>query len=437
MFNILIQCLWIIASTMIFVCGVYFSFKLNFIHLNFKEMFNAIKKKSDGKDTISFFQSLTMALAGRIGVGSLSGIALAIYLGGPGVLLWIWLTSFLCATNAFAESVLAVIFRKKDSGNVYRGGPFYYISDGIGNNNLALLYAFIILIAYIGGFLTIQVNTISKCVGTLVSLNPFIIGLIVAVLSGVTIFGGVKKIAVTTSKLVPIMTVFYLSICFYIIITNITMLPQILINIINSAFNFKAFGTGILSTLLIGMQKGIFSSEVGLGTGSIVAVTADTKSPSTNGLVQAFGIHVENLLFATITVFVICMSNYQDLIITDPNGIEITIYAFKQYIGNIAPLIIAIIIALFGFSTILTGYYYGESSLKFIKKTSKMDIVILKGVTLIVLVIGSIVSSNLLWTIIDIMVGIIAIINVYALFKLRNVVIDEYKDYEINKNIIN
>ena len=415
---------------MIFACGIYFSFKLKFIHLNFKAMFKAISEKSDKKDSISSFQSLTMALAGRIGVGSLAGIALAVYLGGPGVLFWIWLTSFLCATNAFAESVLAVVFRKKDSGNIYRGGPFYYISDGIGNRNLAIIYAVIVLIAYIGGFLTMQVNTVSKCVNDLVGLNPLIIGIIAAILTGITIFGGVKKIATTTSKLIPVITIFYVSICLYIIMTNINMLPHIISNIFDAAFNFKSFGIGIISTLLIGMQKGIFSSEVGLGTGSIAAVVADTESPSSNGLVQTFGIHIENLLIATITVFVICMSDYSNLVLIDPNGVELTIHAFKYHIGNIGPLFVVITIGLFALSTILTGYYYGESSLKFITNTNRLHIFILKMITLIVIVIGSVISSNLLWTIVDILVGIIAIINIYALFSLRKIVVSEYKDYK-------
>ena len=407
---------------MIFLCGIYYCFKLNFIHLNFKKMFSAIKEKSNKKDSISSFQSLTMALAGRIGVGSLAGIALAIYLGGSGVLFWIWLTSFLCATNTYVESILAVIFRKKDSGNIYRGGPFYYIKDGLGNKTLAIIYAIIILISYIGGFLTIQVNTISKCINSLFECNPLFIGIVIAILAGTTILGGVKKIAHTTSKLVPIMTALYFSICTFILIKNFAILPKTLITIVDSAFNFKTFGTGILSTLLIGMQKGIFSSEVGLGTGSIVAVTADTKTPSINGLVQTFGIHVENLLFATITVLVICMSNYQDILLSDPNGIEITLYAFKYHIGNIGPLFVTITIALFGISTILTGYYYGESSLKFIKNTNNLDIFFLKTFTLLVLILGSITSSNLLWSIVDIMVGIIAIINIYSIFKLRKLV---------------
>lgn len=430
MLNFLIQGLWLIATIMIFLSGIYFSFKLGFIHLNFKQMIEAIRQKKNNEDGISLFQSLTMSLAGRIGVGSLSGIALAIYLGGPGVIFWIWLTSLLCSTNAFAESVLAIVFRRKDNGNIYRGGPFYYMQDGLGNKLLACFYASIVLIAYVGGFMTIQINTVAKSITNMLPISPAIIGVGIAVIAGITILGGVKKIANTTSKLVPIMTLFYIIICGYIILKNHTMIPAILEMIFDSAFDFKAFGMGILSTLLIGMQKGIFSSEVGLGTGSIAAVTADADYPAQNGIVQIFEIHFENILIATITTFVVCMSNYQNLIIADPNGIEITLQAFEYHLGSWGPIFVTIIITLFGLATVLTGYYYGESSLKFLKKTKKIDVIILKLITIGIVFIGSIASSEILWNITDALVGILAISNIYAMFSLRSIVVEEYKNYK-------
>lgn len=208
---------------------------------------------------------------------------------------------------------------EKTRGNIYRGGPFYYIKDGMGNKKLALLYAIIIIFSFIGGFLTIQVNTVSKSINSIIDISPIIIGIIISLIAGITIFGGVKKIANVTEKLVPIVTLFYVIVCGYIIFTKSELIRPILSQIIESSFNFRAFGGGVITTLLIGMQKGIFSSEVGLGTGSIAAATADTKTAVDNGLVQIFGIHIENILFATITTFVVCMSGYASLVIGDPN----------------------------------------------------------------------------------------------------------------------
>lgn len=431
--SMFLDCLWIVSTFMIFAIGIYFCFKLNFIHLNFKQMFKAITTKPNHQDGISSFKTLTMALAGRIGTGSLAGIALAIYIGGPGTIFWIWITSFLCATTAFAESVLAIIYRKKDTTHVYRGGPFYYIKNGMKNDKLAIIYALIILIAYTGGFSTIQINTMSKAITSLININPIIIGIIAAILVGTTIFTGVKGIANTTSKLIPFMAFFYLIMCMFIIITNMDQIPEVFNLILNNILNFKAAGLGIFSTLLVGMQKGIFSSEVGLGTGSIAAAISDTNEPVLGGLVQTFGIHIENLVIATLTAFVIIMSNYQILNITDPNGIEITNYAFNFHIGNIGELFVTITIILFGLSTIMAGYYYSESSLKFLKETKPRDTFILKVITLILLIVGSIISSKILWLIIDILVGIIAIINIYALFSLRKIVINEYHKYKLKQ----
>jgi len=419
MINLLTEFLWIVATFMIFFCGIYFAFKLKFVHLRFGKMFSALKEEKSG--SISHFQSLMIALAGRIGVGSLAGIALAVYIGGPGVIFWIWLTSFLCASNAFVESYLGVIFRKKEK-DIYLGGPFYYISEGLKNKRLAIIYALIFLVSYIGGFLTVQINTMSKSINSLVQISPLLVGVIVCILAGTTIIGGVKKIANTTGKLIPIVTIFYLAMGTFIIISNLSLLPNVFSDIIGSALNFRSFGAGVIITMLLGMQKGIFSSELGLGSGAIAASLSSGETPASNGYVQTLGIHIENLLIATMTVFIICLSNYQSLNVIDANGIEITLQAFAYHFGSIGNLFIVITISLFGLSTILSGYYYGESALKFLKKTKKIDIYLLKIATLVLLVIGSVISSTLLWRAVDIMVAIIAIINIYTLFKLRKAV---------------
>lgn len=278
--------------------------------------------------------------------------------------------------------------------------------------------------------MTIQINTVTKSITSIANIEPATIGLIIAFVSGITIIGGVKKIANTTSKLVPTMVILYFTICAYIIFKNYTLIPSILLDIISSALNTKSFGIGTLTTLLIGMQKGIFSSEVGLGTGSIATAVADSDIPAQNGIAQIFEIHFENLIIATITTLVVCMSNYQNIMLTDPNGIEITLQAFNYHLGHFGVLFIAIIISLFGLATILTGYYYGESSFKFLKKTNKFDIFVLKFITILIIFWGSIASSKLLWSITDILVGILAIINIYAIFSLRKIVIEEYKEWQ-------
>lgn len=294
---------------------------------------------------------------------------------------------------------------------------------------MAFFYAFIILIAYIGGFSSLQVNTVSRCLQDLYGISPITVGIVFALLTGFTILGGVKKIASTTSKLIPIVTGLYVTVCMYFILSHLNQVPQIFISILNSALNVRSFGIGTISTLLIGMQKGIFSSEVGLGTGSIVAVTADTSSPSQSGLTQTFGIHIENLVIASITVFVILLTNYNSLVLRRSEWYRNYFICFsKSYAEKHGSILVSITITLFALATVIAGYYYGESSLKYLKqKTTKFDIFCLKVTSLIIIIIGSVVSSKSLWQSIDILVAIIAIINIYSLFALKDVVIEEYK----------
>ena len=420
--------LWIIASSCIFLVGIYYSFKLNFIHLNLWAMFKALSTKSNHEEGISPFITLTMAVAGRIGTGSLAGIALAVYLGGPGTIFWIWVTSILCASNAFVESLLALVYKVKDTKHIYQGGPYYYIKNGMNNNPLAKLSALIILITFLFGFMTIQVNTVSIAITNIININPIVIGIIIAVLVGTTIISGVKGIANITSKLVPFMALFFFITCSSIIIINLKDIPHVFSLIFNNIIDYKAVGLGTLAPLLIGMQKGIFSSEAGLGTGSIAAAITDTKDPKVGGLVQTFGIHLENLIIATLTAFVIILSNYQSKRIIDPNGIEITNYAFKYHLGHIGPLLVTIIIIFFGLATLFTSYYYTESSFKFLKhKVTKKDLLVLKIITLLLLIISSAISSQIIWFIVDVLVGLLAIINSYALFSLRHIVFKEYQ----------
>jgi len=221
MFNILNSLLWAVAVLFLIGGGIYFTFYLKGIQFSFSEMVKSFSHKKDSK--ISPFQSLTMALAARIGVGSLAGIALAIYIGGPGTIFWIWVSSILTSVNAFSESLLGTIYREKD-GDIYKGGPAYYIDKGLGNKKLALSYALLIMFSYIVGFMTIQANTISASVQDYFQVSPIITGIILALVSGISIIKGVKGIVNLTSKLVPVMGAVYLILGVYIIFDNFSVL---------------------------------------------------------------------------------------------------------------------------------------------------------------------------------------------------------------------
>jgi len=418
--NSIDQKLWIIVTIFIFLVGIYFTRKLRGLQFNFIKMIKELTKKEQSKGGLNSFKTLMLSLAGRIGVGSISGVALAIYLGGPGTLFWIWAISLLSSTLAYAETYLGIKYKEKDENKIYKGGPAYYIKKGLNKPKLGALYAIIIIICYGIGFMSVQSNTITKAVTSIANIEPVIVGILLAIISFIIIFGGVKKIADATSKIVPIMSGVYILLSIIIITINIKLVPGIFLSIIKSAFNLKSFSTGFLATLLIGVQRGIFSNEAGLGTGSIAASSGTSNDPIGQGYIQMLGIYITSFLICSATAIIILTSNYSTLNIPDPNGIELATHAFMYHLGNMGNTILVICMFLFAFSTILSGYYYGESSLKyFFTKVNKKYINALKLLTVAVIFTGSISSPTIMWKLTDIFVAILSLINIYSIFKLR------------------
>ena len=416
---------WMLATIMLISCGLFYTYKLHFTQLNFKRMFQSLKNNSD-KDGISPFKTLTLALAARIGVGSLAGIAIGIYNGGIGVIFWIWISSFITMPNSFVESSLAVMFHEKD-GKYYKGGPAYYIEKGLGLKKTALLYAIIITVCYLGGFLAIQSNTIAVSLKNYANISLVITGLVVASISYIIISKGLKRIANFTSLLVPVMGIMYMIVAIIIIFINIDKIPTILGAIVKEAFNIKALGWGVLASMLIGVQRGIFSSEAGIGTGAVASGTSDAIAPSKQGYVQMLGVLFTSFIICTSTALIILTSNIDVNGFTSPNGIEITLSALNYHLGNVGTIVLVLAIISFAFSTIVSGYYYGESNLTYLYGNIKNRIWIINIVVFIILFLGAILPPTNLWNMVDIGVALLAIINSIAMLLLRKKVIEEYR----------
>ena len=410
---------WGIATIFLIICGIYYTVKLKFIQFNFKEIFKSLKNGDRDKSSISPFKTLTLALAARIGVGSLAGIALGIYNGGIGVVFWIWLSALITLPNSFVESTLAVMFHEK-SGKYYTGGPAYYISKGLGLKKLSIAYAVIIFLCYIGGFLAIQSNTIATSMKTYLDISPIITGTIIAIISYIVISHGLKRIANFTSFLVPIMGIAYMVISLTLIVLNIDMIPSIISGIFKEAFNFKAVGWGIITSIIIGVQRGIFSSEAGMGTGAVASGTSDTKYPTKQGYLQMLGVYFTTFIICTSTVFVILTSNININEFSNPNGIEITLKALNSHLGSFGTIVLIFAILSFAFSTIISGYYYGENNLRYLdKKMNNKKTIILNIFVVGILFYGAVASPKILWNTVDIGAGILAIINCYSILMLN------------------
>ena len=426
--------LWSIATIFLIFTGFYFSYKLNFIHLNILKIFKCLKNNKD-ENGISPFQSLTIAMGGCIGVGSLAGIALAIFKGGVGTIFWILISCLIMAPNSIVENTLAVIYHEKHNYHYY-GGPAYYIKKGLGYKKIALLYAIIVSLAYLFGFLTIQSNTISKAITTFYDIPDIIIGLIIGIIAFVIIKKGIKGIAKFSSIFVPLMGFVYLLTYIYIIIKNINIIPNVLLNIITNAFNTTSLKYGILSSIIIGIQRGIFASEVGSGTTAIASGSSNLNNPIKQGLVGVIGVYFTTFIICLGTSLIILTSNYNSDNYTIVNGIEITLNALIYHLGSLGNIILYFCLIAFSFSTIISGYYYIETNLKFIfKNLTNIHLLILKTFTCILLVIATIVSPNYIWDISDLLVAILIIINVYSIFELRKEVTKSYFDYKINDKL--
>lgn len=433
MLNLINKIAWAVATALIVLSSFYFSFSFRFVQLKFGEMFKNLFSKDRKKQGITPMQSFLMTLGSRIGVGSIAGVSLALYLGGPGSIFWMWISAFLSAANTFCETVLGIVYRQKD-GNNYKGGPSYYIRNGLNKPKLGALYAIIILASYVGGFVGIQGNTITKSFLEIVTVPKFLIGACLVVITSLIVFGGLKRIAAFSEKLVPFMTIMYIGIAIIVGVRNINLLPGVFKTIITSAFTLKSVYGGFIGTLIIGIQRGIFSNEAGLGTGSITSSTSSTESPVSQGYIQMLGIYVTTLLICTATVIIVMTSNYTELVLKDVNGIEITQYAFKYHLGNFGNILLFLSVLLFSFTTILTGYYDGESSLKyFFDNLKDSHLNILKMASLIVLFLGCIIPSQNLWSFVDILMAFLAIINIYSLFKLKRDVKQELRYYNMKK----
>ena len=405
-----------------FVCllgsGLYFSIRLGFPQLKLKELFKGLKK--DSNSNISPIKSMMLSLAARIGVGSLSGIALAIYIGGEGTIFWIWLGSIITSILTYCECYLGQKNQHIEKDN-YIGGPIFYIK----NKRLSYTYGIILILTYILGFIPIQANTIVKSITNYFNIDMLIVILILLLICIIPIIKGLNKIIAVTSKIVPIIGIFYLSLTFLVLIKNINIIPCVLLSIIKNAFNIKSFVSSFIPCFIIGIQRGIFITESGLGTSSISSSCTYSKDKISLSLSQILGIYFTVFIICTSTAFLILTSNYKELIIKTVNGIELTQYAYMYHLGSIGSIILLISIFFLAYSTILAGYFYSEVSLRSIGIKS---IHILKVLTFISLLIGSIVSSTNLWKLADTLVEILIIINIYSLFKCRDEIIFDYKN---------
>jgi AGCS family alanine or glycine:cation symporter len=392
------------------------------------------KEDSDQPGDITHFQALMTALSATVGTGNIAGVATAIAVGGPGALFWMWITGLVGMATKYAEAVLAVKYREVDEKGEMCGGPMYYISKGLNLPWLGTIFAVFASIAAFGIGNMVQSNSVADAVEATYHIPPLVTGIVLMVCTAAVVLGGIKKIGKVTGVLVPIMIVFYMAGASYIILANIAEVPAALIFIVKQAFNPTAAvggfaGASIMLAIRMGVARGVFSNESGLGSAPIAAAAAQTKSPITQALVSMTQTFIDTIVVCTMTGLVLIISGLWS---NGETGAELTTMAFAAGMPGGAH-VVTIGIILFAYSTILGWCYYGEKSIEYlfgVKAVLPYRIVFVCFVG-----VGAIAKLSLVWNISDTLNGLMAIPNLIGLLFLTPVVVSETKKYFNNKKL--
>ena len=437
------------AMVCIIGVGLYLSIGTRFIQIRkfplaIKTTIGRIFRKKDSSDgTMTPFQAVCTALAATVGTGNIAGVAGAIAIGGPGAVFWMWVSAFLGMCTKFSEVTLAVHFRERNAHGDYVGGPMYYIKNGLSKNWhwLAVLFSVFGVLTVFGTGNATQVNTITTAIDTallnyhLISPDSvktvnLILGVVIAIIVGLVLLGGVKRIGKVTEKLVPFMALLYIVLSLGVVLLNIEHVPSVFASIIHGAFNPSAVTGGIVGSFFLSMKKGvsrgIFSNEAGLGTGSIAHACADTQKPVKQGLFGIFEVFTDTIVICTLTALVILVSGISIPYGADA-GAELTISGFTATYGNCVSIFTAIAMCCFAFSTIIGWGLYGARCVEFLFSVKVIRPFMI--VYSLVAILGATMDLGLLWSIAETFNGLMSIPNLIALFLLSGTVIKLVKEY--------
>ncbi len=413
--------------------GLFFTFKTKFIQFRLiPEMFKLIAEKAptdkSGKKGISSFQAFTISAASRIGTGNIAGVATAIALGGPGAVFWMWMIALIGGASALVESTLAQVYKVKDHNTgMFRGGPAYYMEKGLNKKWMAILFAVVITLTYGFVFNAVQANTISIAFEESFGTNRVVVGVIMAALTGIIVFGGLKRIVSFTQIIVPVMAILYIAVALLVVILNISELPSVLVLIIKSAFGLQEAFAGMLGAAIMnGIKRGLFSNEAGMGSAPNAAATASVSHPVKQGLIQTLGVFIDTLLVCTATAAIVLLSDAY--LQSNAVSVNLTQASLVGNLGDWAGSFLAITIFMFAFSTVIGNYYYGESNIGFIKE-SKNGLFVFRILAVLFVMFGSVAKVQVVWDLADLFMAIMAIINLIAILQLWKVakpVIDDY-----------
>lgn len=430
--------LWDITIVVLLMTGLFFTITTGLVQLrlfpqSLREMW--FGRSSKGQ-SLTPFQAFATGLASRVGVGNIGGVATAIALGGPGAVFWMWITATVGMSSGFAESTLAQVYKTKNADGTFRGGPAYYISKGLRAPWLGTLFAIILVFTFGFAFNAVQSNSIVEATHNAWNWKPEYVGFTLVALTACIIFSGVKRIGQFASVVVPFMALVYLIVAFIIVGMNISLVPSIIGKILESAFNAQSVAGGIFGgivsqAMMMGIKRGLYSNEAGMGSAPNTAATADVKHPASQGLIQMLGVFVDTMIVCSCTAIIILLSdNYGH---ADFKGVVLTQHALTYHLGDFGKHFLAFILLLFCYTTIVGNYAYAENNVRFLKNKPALILVFRLSV-LFFIYFGAVKSASTVWNFADTIMAVMALINLGAILCLSPIVWLVLRDYQRQLN---
>ncbi|WP_010119054.1 alanine/glycine:cation symporter family protein [Corynebacterium nuruki] len=442
---------WGVVVWILLAAGVYFGVRTVVVQLRLlPHMFRAVTEQPYEEDeilaagraeagpqkSISPFKAFTISAASRVGTGNVAGVAVAITLGGPGAVFWMWMIAILGGATAFIEATLAQLYKTRDyTSNAYRGGPAYYMTRGLNARWLAVIFGVVITVTF--GFINnaLQTNSIVSSVGTSVGSDAtalkVVIGVAVALLTAMIVFGGVQRIASFTQIFVPFMAIAYILLGLLVIGMNISDLPRVIGDIVGGAFGLREFaGATVGAAFMNGMRRGLFSNEAGQGSAPNAAGTAAASHPCKQGLVQTLGVYFDTLIVCSVTAFIILLSH--PTYGTEVEGAKLTQDSVASQVGDWGIHAVTLILFFLAFSSVIGNYYLAQSNVEYFTK-NPVVMLVFRSLVVVCVFLGALVDVPAIWALADTGAATMVVLNLCALVPLCPVVLKLLRNYRIQK----
>lgn len=432
-----------ILIVMLIGAGIYFTIRTGFVQIRLfgqmvKQVFDSRDVDGDG---ISSFQAFAIGIASRVGTGNIAGVAIAVTLGGPGAVFWMWLVAFLGMATAFIEATLAQLFKIRWHDGTFRGGPAFYIQRGLGSRTWGVVFALFLICSFGISFEMVQANTIAATLKTQFKVSPWVTAAILLVLCGPIVYGGLKAVAKASEIVAPLMAIVYIGLAVAVVLMNLDKVGPTFSLIVENAFGLRETLGGLAGSMsaamMNGVRRGLFSNEAGEGSAPNAASTAHVTHPAKQGLIQSAGVFVDTILVCSATAFILFNADPEALkpywTSSDPAGADMTITALESTLGSWAGPVMVVLICVFAGSSVIGNFAYAEVNMDFLTKGKAWGDKLLKAIVIVSIVLGSVAELKLVWNFADLTMTGMALINIVSIVMLGKWAFGALQDYLRNR----